>query len=457
MRMACRTAWTFSGFRVDADGSSNPVEISGATTGTYTLATADVGKRVRVQVSYTDRDGYSERVTSDTTGVVQTQDTVNAVPTASDKTVVTDEDRHYSFKAADFGFADANAGDVLVHVRVVTRPSAGSLRLGGAALPARSTVSRDDVDAGRLVFWPAPNANGAAYTSFNFKVSDGTAESDSANAITIDVTPVNDSPTGKLRIERRGDDWIRVSAAGIRDVDGLTNAKFRYEWIRTDPAGLEIWGGTSNVNSHYLSRRGEAAGTKLRWRVTYTDDDGTAEAVVSNDVYLASPTAKAKEAPRIVEGPFISAAGDDGLWTPGEKVDISLKFNERMTVLAYNGMPSIGLNLGGTEARIAKYDRGNSTDTLTFAYTLRATDGSHSSMLVPPDSLALNDGVIQSRWTTLNASLTHNGAAKTAISVQLAEGSGGRVATGRFRPAVHSHHGYRPPQHHRHAEHWPDS
>ena len=46
--------------RVDADGTSNPVDIAGATSSTYTLAAADAGKRIRVKVSFTDDDGNAE-------------------------------------------------------------------------------------------------------------------------------------------------------------------------------------------------------------------------------------------------------------------------------------------------------------------------------------------------------------------------------------------------------------
>ena len=56
--------------------------------------------------------------------------------------------------------------------------------------------------AGNLVFTPAANANGDGYASFTFQVQDngGTANGgvdidQSANTITINVTPVNDAPT----------------------------------------------------------------------------------------------------------------------------------------------------------------------------------------------------------------------------------------------------------------------
>ena len=49
--------------REDEDGS-NPEEISGATSATYELVAADNEKRVRVEVSFTDGEGYAEELTS---------------------------------------------------------------------------------------------------------------------------------------------------------------------------------------------------------------------------------------------------------------------------------------------------------------------------------------------------------------------------------------------------------
>ena len=56
--------FTYKWFRVDADGVSNEAEISGATSATYTLTDDDVGKKVKVQVSFTDDLGGEEMRTS---------------------------------------------------------------------------------------------------------------------------------------------------------------------------------------------------------------------------------------------------------------------------------------------------------------------------------------------------------------------------------------------------------
>ena len=69
--------YTFQWVREDEDGM-NPEDITGETSSTYTLRTDDVGKKVRVRVSFTDQLSGMEMVTSD---AFPTSDTVAAPDT----------------------------------------------------------------------------------------------------------------------------------------------------------------------------------------------------------------------------------------------------------------------------------------------------------------------------------------------------------------------------------------
>ena len=409
-------SFDYQWLRVDADGVSNPVAVSGATTNSHTPAAADVGKRFMVRLNFTDQDGHSEELTSDPTGTVQASGTINAAPTGSDGTYAMEEDTDYVFKVADFGFADTNAGDVLVSVKVVTPPAAGFLLLNNAVQYAGAELLSGDIDAGRVVFKPQPNAYGAPYASFTYKMSDGTAETALATT-TINVNPVDDPATGKLKIVLDSRQTsARASKAGITDVDGMSNANFVYQWTRRHSNGTVTEGDSSATPFTFISTHRDA-GTNLRWSMTFTDDEGSTETVYSDWMTLF-PNVPPTEAPIVQGVPAVSDAGEDDVWTPGEKVEVTLTFNERMTVLAYDGVPSIGLNLGGTEARSAEYDRGNSTNALVFSYTLTEADGTHSSMVVPPNSLALNGGVIQSRESRFDAALTHDGKTVPVLPAQ---------------------------------------
>ena len=96
----------------------------------------------------------------------------NTIPTAADATVSTVADTAYTFDAGDFNFTDGDSGDTLTSLTVVTLPAKGTLVLDGAAVTADQAVTRDDIDAGHLVFTPVTGERGDPYTSFTFKVGD---------------------------------------------------------------------------------------------------------------------------------------------------------------------------------------------------------------------------------------------------------------------------------------------
>ena len=52
--------YTLQWVRVDADGVSNPMDIAGATSGTYAPVAADVDKKLKVKVSFTDAESVAE-------------------------------------------------------------------------------------------------------------------------------------------------------------------------------------------------------------------------------------------------------------------------------------------------------------------------------------------------------------------------------------------------------------
>ena len=181
-----------------------------------------------------------------------------------------------------------------------------------------------------------------------------------------------------------------------------------------DVAALEgmtftIAGVDYEVNERRVPGRGRSA--YILWPVSLTGSSGwtVGETVI---VRLRDPdTTSQQVAAPVVEGaPAVSAAGPDGQWTEGETVEVTVTFSEPVAVDTEGGTPSIGLSLGGTASRRAGYLRGSGTAALVFGYTLVEGDGSHGSMLVPANSLALVGGTIRSEATEAAAVLDHNGA-----------------------------------------------
>ena len=206
---------------------------------------------------------------------------VKGAPTASDVEVTTAEDTAYRFAATDFAFVGADAADTLSSVKITALPTLGSLTLDGADVDADDSITKADIDASKLVFTPAANANGDGYTKFSFKVNDGTTESAAAYSMSIDVTAVNDVPAGVPTISGTATvgETLTASATEISDADGLTGAAFAWQWVRIDGADeTDITGATSST---YVPVNADLD-DELKVEVSFTDDEGTDEGPLSS-------------------------------------------------------------------------------------------------------------------------------------------------------------------------------
>ena len=138
----------------------------------------------------------------------------------------------------------------------------------------------------------------------------------------------------------------------------------------------------------------------------------------------AASKASAADPPTVSGAPAVSASGPDGEWGPGETVEVTLTFSEVVTVDTGGGTPAVEISLGGTATRSATYLRGSGTTALVFGYTLADADGSHTSMFVTPNGLALNDGTIRSKATGVDADITHAGKAESGSATGTRDLSG---------------------------------
>ena len=151
---------------------------------------------------------------SSTATATITVGSTNDAPTANALKVSTSEDTALTFTVAQFDgvFGDADTGDSLKAVRVVTLPAAtaGALTLGAGAVTANDVIAHDSL--GTLKFTPASNWNGEA--SFTFKVADQSDAESAAAPATITVSAANDAPTAKaLGVSTSEDTALAFTAA----------------------------------------------------------------------------------------------------------------------------------------------------------------------------------------------------------------------------------------------------
>ena len=214
----------------------------------------------------------------------------NTAPTASNNTVTTDEDTAYTFAAGEFNFSDTDSSGTLASVKIVTLPSVGSLTHDGNAVTANQVITKADIDANKLEFTPAANANGAGYTSFTFKVSDGIDESASAYTMTVDVdaapditqVAVTSTPTSGTTTPKkygRGEK-IQVTVTFDEAVDVTSDPVFE---IRMGSSGNT----PASENADYVSGTGTTA-LVFEYTVQPTDQDDNGIWIRENPVHRDS-------------------------------------------------------------------------------------------------------------------------------------------------------------------------
>ena len=279
--------YAFQWVRVDADGTSNATDITNATANAYTLTAADVGKRVRVRVSFFDVLGGDEEIPGALSDVVVSAAAPNSAPTSSPGKADVTEDMVYTFAASDFSFSDTDTGDTLSSVKVETLPALGSLTLSDAAVSAMDTVTKAQLDNGELKYTPAADGYGDTYASFMFEVSDGAAESTGDYTMTINVLNVNDPPTGALAIV--GDPTVGVTLSldfsGVVEADGLPAVTtMAITWFHTDNEQ-----GMISTESTYLLIASDV-GKNIKVRVEYDDLGGTQKESIETASWPATGT-----------------------------------------------------------------------------------------------------------------------------------------------------------------------
>ena len=282
-----------------ADSDDNGLFIgrySGSNPDTFRLDSDD---RIRVAANDVDVNLNHDLQGTQSGHKVNGSQSVNAAPTASDNTVTAVEDTPYPFKQADFEFADADAGDALDSVRIVTLPAAGTgeLKLDGVPVTEGQAFPQTAIDIDLFTYTPPANANGDAFASFTFRVSDGTHESVSAYTMTIDVTPVEDAPALANPIANQqatvGEFFsFTIPADAFEDADGDT-LDYDVRLSNTDPLPGWLTFNLATLTFEGTPGAGDAGTLTVKVSVT----DGSGEASDTFDIVVAAGADAACPAP----------------------------------------------------------------------------------------------------------------------------------------------------------------
>ena len=325
--------YTYQWIRTAAGVDTN---ISGATASAYTLVAADQGTTIKVTVSFTDDASNAETLTSAATAAVS----ANNPPTSSNKNLALNEDTELNFFASDFTFTDAD-GDSLSSVKILSLPATdkGTLTFSGMALTSGDLPQTVPVaQFNSLKYVPPANENGGEipFTSFTFRVNDGTDDSAATYTLSLTVYRVNDAATGQPGITGTAQvgQTLAATAGTIADVDGLpdpflTDTNTSFQWVRvTSGTDADISGARDSTYTLVADDEGK----KIKVKVSFMDTEATTNQTEGPLTSAATATVSASTNTAATGAPTITGTAqvgqtltavttaimdDDGLTTPG--------------------------------------------------------------------------------------------------------------------------------------------
>ena len=292
--------YTFQWVRVDADGVSNEADISGETSGTYTPVAADVGKKIKVEVSFTDNGSTAEGplLSAAYPSNAPVAAAAAACPADNDwcttLTVGFSEDgifKYYGFSTAitDDGLADTTIDDGdgttwTVSTMVIADAMINDqVHINLDAFLARGSV----FDLGGTTFTTDETSESTVTTgNYSWLLPAGFAWVHGQDVTVSVKLPANAPATGAPAISGSPQvgETLSAGTTGIMDLDGLMSVSYTYQWIRVDVDGTSNPVDVGTDDDEYTLVAADE-GKRIKVQVTFTDDDSNAEELTS-DAYL---------------------------------------------------------------------------------------------------------------------------------------------------------------------------
>ena len=223
----------------------------------------DLGKIIKVKVTFTDDEGNEESLTSAATAAVAdgSNNPATGAPTISGTMQV-----GQTLTASTSGIADDDGlTNVSYTYQWIANDGTSDSDIQDATLSTYTLVSDDVGETIKVkVSFTDDAENAETLTS---------AETDSAAAAPASNSPATGAPTitGTAQVG----EMLTASTTGISDTDGLTNVSYAYQWLTSRDA--EIDGATSSTYTLVDSDEGKT----IKVRLSFTDDAGNSEELTS--------------------------------------------------------------------------------------------------------------------------------------------------------------------------------
>ena len=253
------------------DGISDS-DIQDATLSTYTLVSDDVGKTIKVKVSFTDDAENEETLTSAATDSVVTAPASNSPATGAPSITGTAQVGE-TLIASTTGISDT---DGLTNVSYAYQwLTSRDAEIDGAT---SSTYTLVESDEGKTIKVRVSFTDDAG--------NEETLTSAATGSVAASNRPASGAPTitGTAQVS----ETLTASTTGIADTDGLPNVSYSYQWIRNDSTGdTDISGATSSTYTLVDADQGNT----VKVRVSFADDAGNTETLTSLPTEPVEPTA----------------------------------------------------------------------------------------------------------------------------------------------------------------------
>ena len=200
------------------DGGGD-VDIAGATQPTYVWSDDEEGGTVSVRVSFVDRLGYAESLSSAAVGAVVAQQQTANSPATGQPTISGTAQVGATLTADTSGISDA---DGLTNASYSYQWLSDDMDIAGATA---TTYTLTDADEGAAI-----------KVQVSFTDDAGNDESlTSAATGTVETRP-NSPATGQPAISGTAQvgETLNADTSGIVDQDGLTNVAYSYQWLADD-------------------------------------------------------------------------------------------------------------------------------------------------------------------------------------------------------------------------------
>ena len=239
---------------------ADDADITGATSSSYTAADTDLGKTLKVRVSFTDGRGNEETLTSLATEVVRLR---NFMPTGKPVILGTPEVGQ-TLRVDVSGISDPNG---------MTNATFTYQWVNTPWTDDEYTLA--DSDEGRRIWVQAAYTDDAGHMHM--------LESAPTDAVAArPSSPATGAPTisGTAQVG----ETLTVDTSGIADENGLSNVQYEYQWLADD---ADISGA---INATY-TLAAEDEGKAIKVQVSFTDDADNEETLTSGatDTVEAAP------------------------------------------------------------------------------------------------------------------------------------------------------------------------